>query len=142
MASVGVRDIRKAFGATHEIHGVDIAITGRELVVLVGPSGRRKSTLLRMIVGLENISGGERGIGERAVNHVPPKERAIVRDPQVVPFDEPLSNLDVTRCVPMRSEIKELHQRLKTSAVYVTHDGIVEQIGTRLIPPLPASMTC
>ena len=74
--------------------------------------------------------------------------RAIVRDPQVFLFDEPLSNLDAKLRVAMRTEIKELHQRLKTTTIYVTHDqieamtmadkivvmhdGIVEQIGTPL----------
>jgi multiple sugar transport system ATP-binding protein len=50
--------------------------------------------------------------------------RAIVRDPQVFLFDEPLSNLDAKLRVTMRVEIKELHQRLKTTIVYVTHDQI------------------
>ncbi len=50
--------------------------------------------------------------------------RAIVRDPQVFLFDEPLSNLDAKLRVQMRSEIKELHQRLKTTSIYVTHDQI------------------
>jgi multiple sugar transport system ATP-binding protein len=50
--------------------------------------------------------------------------RAIVRDPQVFLFDEPLSNLDAKLRVAMRTEIKELHQRLKTTAVYITHDQI------------------
>jgi multiple sugar transport system ATP-binding protein len=74
--------------------------------------------------------------------------RAIVRDPQVFLFDEPLSNLDAKLRVAMRTEIKELHQRLRTTTVYVTHDqieamtmadkivvmhdGIVEQIGAPL----------
>ena len=74
--------------------------------------------------------------------------RAIVRKPQVFLFDEPLSNLDAKLRVQMRTEIKELHQRLKTTSVYVTHDqieamtmadkivvmhdGIVEQIGRPL----------
>jgi multiple sugar transport system ATP-binding protein len=74
--------------------------------------------------------------------------RAIVRDPQVFLFDEPLSNLDAKLRVAMRAEIKGLHQRLKTTTVYVTHDqveamtmadrivvmhdGIVEQIGEPL----------
>src|SRR5690606_27176179 len=74
--------------------------------------------------------------------------RAIVRDPQVFLFDEPLSNLDAKLRVQMRTEIKELHQRLKTTTVYVTHDqieamtmadkivvmhdGVVEQIGRPL----------
>jgi multiple sugar transport system ATP-binding protein len=74
--------------------------------------------------------------------------RAIVRDPQVFLFDEPLSNLDAKLRVAMRAEIKELHQRLKTTTVYVTHDqieamtmadkivvmhdGVVEQVGAPL----------
>ncbi len=74
--------------------------------------------------------------------------RAIVRDPKVFLFDEPLSNLDAKLRVQMRAEIKELHQRLKTTTIYVTHDqveamtmadrivvlhdGIVEQIGSPL----------
>ena len=74
--------------------------------------------------------------------------RAIVRDPQVFLFDEPLSNLDAKLRVAMRAEIRELHQRLKATTIYVTHDqieamtmadkivamhdGIVEQVGTPL----------
>ena len=74
--------------------------------------------------------------------------RAIVRDPKVFLFDEPLSNLDAKLRVAMRAEIKALHQRLRTTTVYVTHDqieamtmadrivvmhdGIIEQIGTPL----------
>jgi ABC-type sugar transport system ATPase subunit len=74
--------------------------------------------------------------------------RCIVRDPQVFLFDEPLSNLDAKLRVQMRTEIKELHQRLKTTSVYVTHDqieamtmadkivvmrdGLVEQTGSPL----------
>ena len=50
--------------------------------------------------------------------------RAIVRDPQVFLFDEPLSNLDAKLRVQMRAEIRELHQRLSTTTVYVTHDQI------------------
>ena len=219
MASVAIRDVRKAYGATQVIHGVNVEIKDGEFVILVGPSGCGKSTLLRMIAGLENISGGEIRIGDRVVNDVPPKERdiamvfqnyalyphmtvydnmgfslklrnaprdeikqrvekaagilnlmplleriprqlsggqrqrvamgrAIVRNPQVFLFDEPLSNLDAKLRVAMRAEIKELHQRLKTTTVYVTHDqieamtmadrivvmhdGIVEQVGTPL----------
>ncbi len=74
--------------------------------------------------------------------------RAIVRDPQIFLFDEPLSNLDAKLRVQMRAEIKELHQKLKATAIYVTHDqieamtmadkivimrdGVVEQVGTPL----------
>jgi multiple sugar transport system ATP-binding protein len=219
MAAVELRGVKKVFGATAVVHGVDVSIADGEFVVLVGPSGCGKSTLLRMIAGLEEVSGGEIAIGDRVVNHVPPKERdiamvfqnyalyphmtvrdnmafslrlrrtsndevtrrvkdaaeilglealldryprqlsggqrqrvamgrAIVRDPRVFLFDEPLSNLDAKLRVAMRAEIKELHQRLKTTSVYVTHDqieamtmadrivvmhdGRVEQIGSPL----------
>ncbi len=219
MASVEIRDVRKAFGPVEILHGVSVPISDGEFVVLVGPSGCGKSTLLRMIAGLENITSGTISIGDRVVNHVHPKERdiamvfqnyalyphmtvgdnmafslklrdapkdvikervdkaagilgldklldryprqlsggqrqrvamgrAIVRDPQVFLFDEPLSNLDAKLRVAMRTEIKELHQRLKTTTVYVTHDqieamtmadkivvmhdGIVEQMGAPL----------
>src|SRR5438128_8552476 len=219
MAAVTITAVRKAFGATEVIHGVDVNIGDGEFVVLVGPSGCGKSTLLRMIAGLENITSGEISISGRVVNRVPPKARdiamvfqnyalyphmtvrdnmsfalmlakqpkdaiearvaraagilglkdyldryprqlsggqrqrvamgrAIVRDPQVFLFDEPLSNLDAKLRVQMRTEIKELHQRLKTTSIYVTHDqieamtmadkivvmrdGIVEQTGDPL----------
>ncbi len=195
MATVSVRAVRKAFGSTEILHGVDVEVDDGEFVILVGPSGCGKSTLLRMIAGLENITRGEIAIGGRVVNNVAPKERdiamvfqnyalyphmtvranmafsltllnapkavmdekvgraaailglepyleryprqlsggqrqrvamgrAIVRDPQVFLFDEPLSNLDAKLRVQMRAEIKELHQRLKTTTIYVTHDQI------------------
>ena len=195
MATVSVRAVRKAFGSTEILHGVDVEVEDGEFVILVGPSGCGKSTLLRMIAGLENITRGEIAIGGRVVNDVAPKERdiamvfqnyalyphmtvrenmafsltllnapkavmdakvgraaeilglepyleryprqlsggqrqrvamgrAIVRDPQVFLFDEPLSNLDAKLRVQMRAEIKELHQRLKTTTIYVTHDQI------------------
>src|SRR5689334_8239157 len=77
MASVLLRDVRKAFGTAEIIHGVDITIDDGEFVALVGPSGCGKSTLLRMIAGLENITSGEIRIGDRVVNRVPPKERDV-----------------------------------------------------------------
>ena len=185
--------------------------------MLVGPSGCGKSTTLRMIAGLEEISGGEISIGGAVVNDLPPKDRdiamvfqnyalyphmtvaenmafglklrkfpkaeikarvdnaarilditelldrrpkqlsggqrqrvamgrAIVRKPKVFLFDEPLSNLDAKLRVQMRTEIKRVHQKVKTTTVYVTHDqveamtladrvvvmngGKIEQIGT------------
>ncbi|WP_180902719.1 ABC transporter ATP-binding protein [Martelella soudanensis] len=109
---------------------------------------RRKVGEAADILGLEplldrkpsQLSGGQR---QRVA-----MGRAIVRDPKVFLFDEPLSNLDAKLRVKMRAEIKSLHQRLKTTIVYVTHDqieamtmadkivvlqgGRVEQIGTPL----------
>lgn len=195
MASVQIRGIKKQFGSTQVIRGVDIDIADGQFAVLVGPSGCGKSTLLRMLAGLEEITEGQIAIDGTVVNNVQPKDRdiamvfqnyalyphmtvydnmafslmlarkektfireqvnraadilglttlleryprqlsggqrqrvamgrAIVRDPQVFLFDEPLSNLDAKLRVQMRTEIKELHQRLKTTSVYVTHDQI------------------
>jgi sn-glycerol 3-phosphate transport system ATP-binding protein len=219
MAAVQLRDVRKSYGDTEVIHGVDCSITDGEFVVVVGPSGCGKSTLLRMVAGLEEISKGEIAIGDRVVNAVEPKDRdiamvfqnyalyphmsvfdnmayglkirglprseiearvakaagilqlkplldrkprqlsggqrqrvamgrAIVRDPQVFLFDEPLSNLDAKLRVQMRVEIKRLQQDLGTTSIYVTHDqveamtladrlvvmnsGVAEQVG----PPI------
>ena len=77
MASVGVVDVRKSYGAQEIIHGVSIDIQDGEFVILVGPSGCGKSTLLRMIAGLEPITSGDIKIGERVVNFLPPKDRDI-----------------------------------------------------------------
>jgi len=228
MAEVSIRGVRKAFGTTQILHGVNVEVDDGEFAILVGPSGCGKSTLLRMIAGLENINRGEIAIGGRVVNTMPPKERdiamvfqnyalyphmtvrdnmafslmlakapkaviaqkvgraadilgldqlldryprqlsggqrqrvamgrAIVRDPQVFLFDEPLSNLDAKLRVQMRGEIKDLHQRLGTTTIYVTHDqieamtmadkivvmqgGHVEQIGAPLdLYDRPANM--
>jgi multiple sugar transport system ATP-binding protein len=109
---------------------------------------KQKVDRAAQILGLEKLldrqprqlSGGQR---QRVA-----MGRAIVRDPQVFLFDEPLSNLDAKLRVQMRSEIKELHQRLKTTTIYVTHDqveamtmadkivvmrdGIIEQMGSPL----------
>ena len=195
MASVGIRNVYKSFGATEVIHGIEFDIADKELVVLVGPSGCGKSTLLRMIAGLEDITAGEIEIGDRVVNRVAAKDRniamvfqsyalyphmtvyrnmsfglrmrkipkdeqdrrirwaaevleltdylrryprqlsggqrqrvamgrALVREPIVFLFDEPLSNLDAQLRVQMRTEIRELHQRLQTTMIYVTHDQV------------------
>ncbi len=105
---------------------------------------RRAAEILDLVPYLKRyprqLSGGQR---QRVA-----MGRAIVRDPKVFLFDEPLSNLDAKLRVQMRGEIKELHQRLKTTTIYVTHDqveamtmadrvvvlhdGIVEQIGSPL----------
>ncbi|MBD8066818.1 sn-glycerol-3-phosphate ABC transporter ATP-binding protein UgpC [Devosia sp. PTR5] len=229
MTGVSLKNVKKTYGATPVIHGVDIEIDKGEFVVFVGPSGCGKSTLLRMIAGLEEISSGDVFIGDRRVNDVDPSNRgvamvfqtyalyphmtvdqnmgfglrmngmpkaevaqrvmqaakilqieelldrkprqlsggqrqrvaigrAIVRNPQVFLFDEPLSNLDAELRVATRLEIAKLHQQLAGSTmIYVTHDqveamtlankivvlrkGRVEQIG----PPMelydnPANM--
>jgi ABC-type sugar transport system ATPase subunit len=217
LATVSLRNVRKAFDAQEVIHGIDLEVADQEFVVLVGPSGCGKSTLLRMIAGLEAVSSGQIAIDDRVVNEVDPKDRdvamvfqdyalyphltvrqnisfslqyrgvskteigrrvahaatildiepllerkprqlsggqrqrvamgrAMVREPKVFLFDEPLSNLDAKLRVQMRTEIKKLRERVRTTAIYVTHDqieamtladrivllnnGRVEQIGT------------
>jgi multiple sugar transport system ATP-binding protein len=209
--------VRKSYGSTHILKGIDISIADGEFLILVGPSGCGKSTLLNMIAGLDDISDGHIRIGERVVNDVSPKDRdiamvfqsyalypsmtvreniefamkmkkvppaereatvtrvaktlqidallerrpsqlsggqrqrvamgrALARNPAIFLFDEPLSNLDAKLRVEMRAEIKSLHQRLKNTIVYVTHDqveamtlgdriavmkeGLVQQFGT------------
>jgi multiple sugar transport system ATP-binding protein len=218
MAEVSCRRIVKEYdGGVQAVKGIDLDIADEEFVVLVGPSGCGKSTTLRMIAGLEEITGGEILIAGEVVNDVPPRDRdiamvfqnyalyphmsvfdnmafglklrkfpkaeikrrvdeaarildigtlldrkpralsggqrqrvamgrAIVRNPKVFLFDEPLSNLDAKLRVQMRTEIKKVHQTVKTTTIYVTHDqveamtladrvvvmnaGIIEQVGT------------
>jgi multiple sugar transport system ATP-binding protein len=217
MAEVSLRKVEKSYdGGVQAVRGIDLEIADEEFVVLVGPSGCGKSTTLRMIAGLEEISGGEIAIAGHVVNDIPPRDRdiamvfqnyalyphmsvfdnmafglklrhmakdeikrrvdeaarildigplldrkpkalsggqrqrvamgrAIVRNPKVFLFDEPLSNLDAKLRVQMRTEIKKVHQTVKTTTVYVTHDqveamtladrvvvmnhGVIEQVG-------------
>lgn len=196
MAKVFLKKVEKVYeNGFKAVHGVDLEINDGEFMVFVGPSGCAKSTTLRMIAGLEEISGGEVYIGDKLVNNVPPKDRgiamvfqnyalyphmtvyenmafslkikktpknvidekvkeaakildletvlnrkpkelsggqrqrvavgrAIVRDPDVFLFDEPLSNLDAKLRVHMRVEISKLHKRLKSTMIYVTHDQV------------------
>ena len=195
MAGLTLRDVRKSYGDTQVMHGVDLDIDDGEFVVFVGPSGCGKSTLLRMIAGLEEITSGSVSIGDREVNDVAASKRgvamvfqtyalyphmtvfknmafglkqaktdpaeinrrvnaaaeilqitdyldrsprnlsggqrqrvaigrAIVRDPEVFLFDEPLSNLDAALRVQTRLEIARLHERLGSTMIYVTHDQV------------------
>ncbi|MGC3965662.1 MAG: sn-glycerol-3-phosphate ABC transporter ATP-binding protein UgpC [Rhodocyclaceae bacterium] len=195
MGSVVLKNVYKSFGKTDVIRDVSIDIPDGEFCVLVGPSGCGKLTLLRIIAGLEEVTGGEVHIANKNVTTMEPKERdiamvfqsyalypqmtvrenmgfalklakvpkqevdrkvndvakmlgleallerlpkalsggqrqrvamgrAIVRSPQVFLFDEPLSNLDAKLRTQVRAEIRELHQRLGTTSVYVTHDQI------------------
>ena len=77
MAEVTLRDVKKAYGPVTVIPDLDLDVQDHEFMVLVGPSGCGKSTALRMIAGLEEITGGTIEIGGRVVNDVPPKDRDI-----------------------------------------------------------------
>ena len=205
MAKIILDNLKKSYGATEVLHGVNAEIEDGEFVVIVGPSGCGKSTLLRMIAGLETVTEGEIFIGERMVNGLEPADRdiamvfqnyalyphmsvrqnmayglkirglpkdeinrrveeaaeileigeyldrkprqlsggqrqrvamgrAIVRQPEVFLFDEPLSNLDAKLRVQMRLEIRKLQKRLGVTAVYVTHDQVEAMtLGDRLM---------
>ncbi|MBH0239077.1 ABC transporter ATP-binding protein [Methylobrevis albus] len=77
MARISLKDVRKSYGSTDVIRGVDIEIEDGEFAVFVGPSGCGKSTLLRMVAGLEDITSGTLSIGDRVVNDLPPKDRKV-----------------------------------------------------------------
>src|SRR5688500_9441697 len=205
MADVVLNRIRKSYGATAVLHGINLEVKDGEFVVFVGPSGCGKSTLLRIIAGLESITSGDLFIGGRRVNDVPPAERkiamvfqsyalyphmtvyknmafglkfartrkaeadrrvrhaadilqltplldrkpaalsggqrqrvaigrAIVREPAVFLFDEPLSNLDAKLRVQTRREIAKLHRDLGATMIYVTHDQVEAMtLGDRIV---------
>ncbi len=78
MAQVSLRQVNKVYpGGVHAVKDATLNVESREFLVIVGPSGCGKSTLLRMIAGLEEASSGEVWIGNKLVNHVPPKDRDI-----------------------------------------------------------------
>jgi multiple sugar transport system ATP-binding protein len=77
MAPVSLKKLVKRYGALEVVHGIDLEVKDREFIALVGPSGCGKSTTLRMIAGLEDVSGGTIEIGDNVVNDLPPRARNI-----------------------------------------------------------------
>lgn len=77
MSGVKLEKIVKRYGDIEVVHGIDLEVASQEFVVLVGPSGCGKSTTLRMIAGLEEISGGKLIIDDREVNNIAPKDRDV-----------------------------------------------------------------
>ena len=75
MAQIDIRAVRKSYGQTEVVHGVDLHIQEGEFVVILGPSGCGKSTLLRMIAGLETITDGDIAIDGAVVNDLEPRHR-------------------------------------------------------------------
>jgi ABC-type sugar transport system ATPase subunit len=205
VANVSFEHVRKDFGTTTVVQDFDLRVADGELVVLVGGSGCGKSTILRMLAGLESVTSGTVRIGERDVTHLPPRERdvamvfqdyalyphltarenismglrlrkvpkpeiasrvswaagilelepfldrkpkqmsggqrqriamgrAMVREPAVFLFDEPLSNLDAHLRGQMRHEIARMQRRVGTTTLYVTHDQVEAMtLGDRLV---------
>ena len=220
MAQLSLQHLEKVYdNNVHAVHDFDLDVKDGELIVLVGPSGCGKSTTLRMVAGLEDITGGRLLLNGKDVTNAPAKDRdiamvfqnyalyghmtvyenmafsltlrkenpnvihqkvlaaaevldlteqlnkkpsqlsggqrqrvamgrAVVRNPQLFLFDEPLSNLDAKLRSATRREILLLHKRLNATMLYVTHDqtealtladrivcmsmGHVQQIGTPL----------
>lgn len=201
MAELKLKSVEKIYGNGFKaVHGIDLDVAEGEFMVLVGPSGCAKSTTLRMIAGLETITGGEVQIGNRVINDLVPGKRgiamvfqnyalyphmkvrsnlsfglklnrkpkneiasstnevsgileieelldrlpkqlsggqaqrvalgrALIKQPEVFLFDEPLSNLDAKLRASMRVRITDLHKRLRAegrpaTVVYVTHDQV------------------
>ena len=77
MSRISLKSVRKSFGKTEVIHGIDVEIADGEFIVIVGPSGCGKSTLLRMVAGLETVTGGDIAIDGNRVNDMEPMERNI-----------------------------------------------------------------
>lgn len=77
MAEIVIKGVQKSFGAFTALHSVDLTISDREFMVLLGASGCGKTTLLRIIAGLETATTGEVWIGGKRVDHLPPRERGI-----------------------------------------------------------------
>lgn len=201
MGNVRIAQLEKVyFGKSRSkdfraVKSIDLEVEDGEFMVLVGPSGCGKSTTLRMIAGLEDVTGGTITIDDTVINHLEPKERdiamvfqnyalyphmtvfqnmafaltlskvskdeiaqrvkasakilglegllerkpqalsggqrqrvavgrAIVRNPKVFLFDEPLSNLDAKMRASMRVELMKLHSHLSSTMIYVTHDQV------------------
>ncbi len=147
MAEVAFENVSKEFpGGTFAVDDLSLEIPDGEFLILVGPSGCGKTTALRLIAGLERPTAGTIRIGGKAMNGAilsldellkrRPAQlsggqrqrvamgRALVREPKAFLLDEPLSNLDAKLRVQMRAELKRLHQRLRITTVYVTHDQV------------------
>jgi ABC-type sugar transport system ATPase subunit len=203
--SVKFDHVKKQFGEVPVVEDFDLTVADGELLVLVGGSGSGKSTILRMVAGLEEVTSGSIRIDDRDVTALPPRERdvamvfqdyglyphmtvrenlslglrlrkiprqeidrrvtwaagmlglaplldrkpkqlsggqrqrvamgrAMVREPKVFLFDEPLSNLDASLRAQMRIEIGGLQRRLNTTTIYVTHDQVEAMtLGDRIV---------
>jgi multiple sugar transport system ATP-binding protein len=130
MATVTFTGISKSYGGARVIENLDLSIRDREFMVLVGPSGCGKSTVLRMLAGLEEVSGGEIRIGDRLINDVPPKDRDIAmvfQNYALYPHMTIRENLEFG--LRMRGVSREERERLVAEASGML--GLSEVLGRR-----------
>ncbi|HNW63149.1 MAG TPA: sn-glycerol-3-phosphate ABC transporter ATP-binding protein UgpC [Piscinibacter sp.] len=135
MAEVNLSGIEKVYpNGFKAVHGVDLTVRDGEFMVFVGPSGCAKSTLLRMVAGLESISGGELRIGDRVVNNVAAKERGVAMVfqnyalyPHMTVFDNLAFGLKMTG-VPKA----EIGVRVKEAAQLLEMEQLLERYPRQL----------
>ncbi|MCZ4345437.1 ABC transporter ATP-binding protein [Devosia neptuniae] len=128
MAEIVIKNVKKSFGEFTALHSIDLTISDQEFMVLLGASGCGKTTLLRIIAGLETATQGEIWIGGRRVDHLPPRDRGIAMVfqnyavfPHLTVFEnigfglrmQKLSNDEVTRRVERTAELMHIEALLK-----------------------------
>ena len=135
MAAVSLRKVEKTYpNGFKAVHGVDLDVRDGEFMVFVGPSGCAKSTLLRMVAGLESISGGELNIGGRTVNDLPPKARGIAMVfqnyalyPHMTVYDNLAFGLKLAK-----TNKAELDQRVRHAAQLLEMEHLLERYPKQL----------
>jgi multiple sugar transport system ATP-binding protein len=129
MTEVTLSKVVKKYGLHQAVHGIDLAIQDGEFVVLVGPSGCGKSTTLRMIAGLEDISGGEVTISGRVVNDLPPRERNIsmvFQNYALYPHMTVRENLGFSLKIANQSEA-EINKAVEEAALILGLDELMDR---------------
>lgn len=129
MGNVTLHQVRKAYGKTEVVHGVDCEIADGEFIVTLGPSGCGKSTVLRMIAGLEQITDGEIYIGDRLVNHLEPSERDIAmvfQNYALYPHMSVFDNMAYSLKIQGKTK-SEIHERVEKTAVILELETLLDR---------------
>jgi multiple sugar transport system ATP-binding protein len=134
MAEIRIKQVAKQFGKTHALHSIDLTIDDQEFLVLLGASGCGKTTLLRIVAGLETATAGEVWIGDRRVDHLPPKDRGIAMVfqnyavfPHLTVYENIAFGLRMTRV-----EQKELDRRVTRTAELMHIEGLLQRYSGQL----------
>ena len=134
MSKIDIKNLVKSFGDQEVLHGINISISKGEFCVLVGPSGCGKSTTLRMVAGLETISGGEISIGDRVVNGLKPRERGIAmvfQNYALYPHMTVKENLGFSLKIA-KVDKKEIEQRVKEAVQILGLDELQKRKPSQL----------